>query len=83
MARDLDSAVSPELRSTGVGQGWTDGRAGRGTDAQYGRVLDCPRADLRLWSFGMDRYPLDGRRRVRWYQCRRRAVSGMGENDVP
>jgi hypothetical protein len=53
------------------------------TDAQYGRVLDCPRDDLRLWSFGMDRYPLDGRRRVRWYQCRRRAVSGMGENDVP
>ena len=78
----LDTWLLLRLRScmrTALGQGWTGGRAGRaGRTRQQRRVLDCPRADFRVKSLPMGRYPLILRSRIRWWPWRRRAVSGMG-----
>ena len=63
---------------TAMAQGWTDGRAGRaGRTRQQRRVFDCPRADFRVKSLPMGRYPLILRSRIRWRPWRRRAVSGI------
>ena len=78
----LDTWLLLHLRSCtrmALAQGWTDGRAGRaGRTRQQRRVLDCPRADFRVKSLPMGRYPLILRSRIRWWPWRRRAVSGMG-----
>ena len=78
----LDTWLLLRLRSctrTALAQGWTDGRAGRaGRTRQQRRVLDYPRADFRVKSLPMGRYPLTSRSRMRWCLWRRRAVSGMG-----
>ena len=66
----LDTWLLLRLRScmrTALGQGWTGGRAGRaGRTRQQRRVLDSPRADFRVKSLPMGRYPLIGRSRIRW-----------------
>ena len=78
----LDTWLLLHLRSCtrmALAQGWTDGRAGRaGRTRQQRRVFDCPRADFRVKSLPMGRYPLILRSRIRWWPRRRRAVSGMG-----
>ena len=67
----LDTWLLLRLRSctrTALAQGWTDGRAGRaGRTRQQRRVLDCPRADFRVKSLPMGRYPLILRSRIRWW----------------
>ena len=76
----LDTWLLLRLRSctrTALAQGWTDGRAGRaGRTRQQRRVLDCPRADFRVKSLPMGRYPLISRSRTCDGGRRRRAVSG-------
>ena len=86
----LDTWLLLRLRSctrTALAQGWTDGRAGRaGRTRQQRRVFDCPRADFRVKSLPMGRYPLtnlDGGRGSDGGHGDGALCREWGDNDVP